>query len=219
MGAGIALALALVGVCAWMFAINWAPPRQDFALQGVDVSDEDGRIDWFTVKAADVDFAYLRATAGADVRDAMFAEHWAALYEAGIPRGAIHVYSLCRLAADQAKSFVATVPRDPGALPPAIDLSFQPDCPARPERDVVLNEVRELATVIETHSGKPAILRISPAFEAQYAVSAAIPRTLWSSGMFFPPSYLARPWRMWQASAMRRIEGIERPVNWDVVAP
>ena len=29
--------------------------------------------------------------------------------------------------------------------------------------------------------------------------------------MFFPPAYSARPWRLWQASTIRRIEGAERP--------
>jgi lysozyme len=32
------------------------------------------------------------------------------------------------------------------------------------------------------------------------------------------PDYTARPWRMWRASDFRRIDGIEGPVNWDVVA-
>ncbi len=217
--AGIALALALVGVCAWLFAVNWTPPRDSYPVQGIDVSDGDGAVNWFTVKAMDVDFAYARATAGVDTRDAMFAEHWAAMYEAGVPRGAIHVFSLCRLAADQAASFVATVPRDPDALPAAIDLSFHDDCPARPVRDVVLVEIRRLAAIIETHSGKPVILRIAPDFEAKYQVSQAIDRPGWSTGLFFPPQYLARPWRMWQSSTMRRVEGVERPVNWNVMAP
>ncbi|MEG3182213.1 GH25 family lysozyme [Sphingomonas sp. LT1P40] len=217
--AGIALALALVGVCAWLFVVAWAPGRADYGVQGIDVSDEDGAIDWFTVKAMDVDFAYARATIGVDARDALFHDYWAGMYEAGVRRGAIHVFSLCRLASDQADNFVATVSRDPGALPVAIDLDFHGDCPARPVRDVVLGEIRTLAAVIETHSGKPVILRISPDFETQYQISGAIPRPLWSTGNFFPPYYFARPWRMWQSSTLRRIEGVDRPVNWNVVAP
>jgi lysozyme len=215
---GVILALALVGVCGWMFAIAWHPPRVDYATQGIDVSDEDGAIDWFTVKAGDVDFAYARATAGVDTRDALFADYWAGMYEAGVRRGAIHIFSLCRLATDQAAAFVAMVPRDADALPAAIDLRFDEDCPARPEREVVLGEIRALASVIETHSGKPVILRIAPDFEARYQVSGAIDRPLWATGQFFVPHYFAKPWRMWQSSTIRRIDGVERPVNWNVVA-
>lgn len=219
-GAGIiALILGIAGMLGWRFAVNWAPARTDYAVQGIDVSETSGAIDWATVKATDVDFAYARATEGAATRDANFAQNWAGIESTGLRRGAIHVFSLCGAADEQAGAFVATVPRDPDALPAAIDLAFHENCPARPSRDVVLTEIRRLASVIETHSGKPAILRVSPEFEAQYQVSGAIPRPLWSIGFFRTPEYFARPWAMWQSSAIRRIDGIEQPVNWNVVAP
>lgn len=211
--------LAIAGVLGWRMAVGWAPARTDYAVQGIDVSDSSGAIDWAMVKARDVDFAYARATTGTAARDESFTRNWAGIEGVGLRRGAIHVFSLCSPAEEQAGAFVATVPRDPDALPAAIDLSFDKDCPARPARDVVLTEIRRLASVIETHSGKPAILRIAPDFEAQYQVSGAIPRPLWSIGLYRKPDYFARPWAMWQSSTIRRIDGIERPVNWNVVAP
>lgn len=218
-GGVILLILAVAGLFGWRFAVNWAPARTDYAVQGIDVSEASGAIEWATVKANDVDFAYARATAGAATRDTSFTRNWMEIESAGLRRGAIHVFSLCDPADEQAGAFVATVPRDPGALPAAIDLAFHESCPARPSRDVVLTEIRRLASVIETHSGKPAILRVSPEFEAQYQVSGAIPRPLWSIGFFRTPEYFARPWAMWQSSTIRRIDGIEQPVNWNVVAP
>ena len=215
----ILLILAVTGIFGWRFVVNWAPPRTQYAVQGIDVSDENGAIDWAMVKARDVDFAYARATSGTNSRDPSFTANWTGAGDAQIRRGAIHVFSLCGTADEQAGAFVATVPRDPEALPAAIDLSFHEDCPARPSRDVVLTEIRRLAATIETHSGKPAMLRIAPAFEAQYQVSGAIPRPLWSTGFYRAPEYFARPWAMWQSSTIRRIDGIERPVNWNVVAP
>nr|WP_302054083.1 GH25 family lysozyme [Sphingomonas tagetis] len=217
--AWLALAAGIAAGGVWWFAGRWAPSRADYAVQGIDVSDANGAVDWAMVKARDVDFAYARATAAAATRDARFPGHWAAIAEAGIRRGAIHVFSLCAVAADQAGAFVATVPRDPDALPAAIDLDFHDDCPARPDRQVVLDEVRQLAATIETHSGKPVVLRVSPEFEAEYRVSEAIPRPLWSVGNFFAPDYATRPWRMWRSSNLRRVDGIDRPVNWNVVAP
>jgi len=202
----------------WRFAENWAPARADYAVQGIDVSEASGAVDWATVKAMEVDFAYARATEGKATRDATFAQNWAGIESAGLRRGAIHIFSLCGPAEEQAGAFVATVPRDPEALPAAIDLAFHESCPARPSREVVLTEIRRLASVIETHSGKPTILRIAPEFEEQYQVSGAIPRPLWSKGFFRTPDYFARPWAMWQSSTIRRIEGVEQPVNWNVVA-
>jgi lysozyme len=219
-GAGIMIViLAAAGMFGWRYAVNWAPARSDYAVQGIDVSEASGAIDWMTVKANDVDFAYARATVGAAGRDASFARNWAEIENMGLRRGAIHVFSLCAPAEAQAGAFVATVPRDPEALPAAIDLAFDQGCPARPSRDVVLTEIRRLAATMETHSGKPAILRITPEFEAQYQVGSAIPRPLWSTGFYRAPDYFARPWAMWQSSTIRRIDGVERPVNWNVVAP
>jgi lysozyme len=218
-GGIILVILAVAGVFGWRFAVDWSPARTEYPVQGIDVSEASGAIDWAMVKAMDVDFAYARATDGATTRDARFMQNWADIEGAGLRRGAIHVFSLCAAADQQAGAFVATVARDPDALPAAVDLSFHENCPARPSRDVVLTEIRRLASVIETHSGKPAILRIAPAFEEQYQVSSAIPRPLWSTGFFRRPEYFTRPWTMWQSSTIRRIDGVEQPVNWNVVAP
>ncbi|MCW4463303.1 GH25 family lysozyme [Sphingomonas sp. BT-65] len=217
--AGLVLSLAAAGGAMWKYATTWTPSRTTYAVQGIDVAEGNGAIDWAMVKARDVDFAYAQATRGAEARDTRFAANWAGIAEAGIRRGAIHVFSLCNAASVQAGAFVATVPRDPGALPAVIDLSFDEACPARPARDVVIEEIRRVAAVIETHSGKPAILRIAPEFEAQYQVSGAITRPLWASRFFLAPDYFARPWAMWQSSTIRRIDGVEGPVNWNVVAP
>ncbi len=215
---GILLIVGLLIICVWMAAISWRPSPAEYPLQGMDVTEDMEMIDWFGVKDADVDFVYVRATIGADRRDALFARNWAGLYEADVRRGAIHVFSLCRLARDQAANFVTTVPRVADALPAAVDLDFEADCPARPDRAVLLDELKTFISAIETHSGKPVLLKLSSAFEAQYEVSAAIRRGLWMSQSFFAPDYATRPWRMWQASRIRRVPGIARPVHWNVVA-
>lgn len=215
----VVFALVLVGWVGWLIAIAWRPAAHAFPRQGVDVSEKHGDIDWFEVKAAaGIDFAYVRATIGADRRDARFAANWNRLYAAGVPRGAIHVFSLCQLATDQAGNFVATVPRAGDPLPMAVELDFQPGCAARPDRDVVLLEIRHFLDAVEPQTRKPALLKVTKAFEARYRVSEGLPRQLWSVQPFFPPAYFDKPWTMWQAHDFRRIEGVAAPVNWDVMA-
>lgn len=214
----LAIVIALCAVIAWTFALSWRPSSK-YIFQGVDVSEEQGAIEWWAVKASGAHFAYLRATYGADGRDARFATNWADVYATGLRRGAIHVYSLCRLAADQANNFNTTVPRTRDALPAAVEIDFTADCQSRPVRNVVLGELRRFLTMVESHTGKPVLLKVSKGFEATYQVTGAIPRTIWAVQDFFPPDYPARPWRMWQASDMRRIDGIDGPVHWDVIAP
>ncbi len=216
---GLAIVLGLAGVFAFTFAISWAPARHDFAYQGIDVSAANGPVEWAVVRGGGADFGYVTATIGADARDAAFEDNWRDIYAAGLRRGALHVYSLCRLAADQANNFNTTVPRTNDALPPAVTIDFDPACEARPARQVVIGELIRFLTMIETHTGKPALLKISKRFDTAYRLSPAVRRPLWSVQNFFPPEYGARPWRMWQANDMRRIDGVQGYVHWNVVAP
>lgn len=217
-GAAI-IVLGLASVAGTSFAISWHPSDKAYRFQGPDVAAAHGPIEWPVVRGQGASFGYAVATIGADARDARFAENWRDLYAAGLRRGAIHVYSLCRLATDQANNFNVTVPYSDDALPPAVLIDFQPDCDTRPDRAVVVGELKRLLTIIEAHSRKPALMKVSRRFDAAYGVSAAIPRNVWSVQNFFPPDYAARPWKMWQATAMRRIDGATTLLHWNVVAP
>lgn len=217
--AAIVVAAAILAAGLWLFATRWHPSPASFPFQGVDVSAAQGPIEWPVLHAGGAQFAYVTATTGATGRDPMFEKHWHDVYEAGMGRGAVHVYSLCKLAIDQANNFNSTVPRDRDALPAAIDIAFAADCPSRPDRQIVIGELTQLMKLIETHTGQPALLRISREFEAAYHISGALRRPIWSAQNFFPPDYAARPWRLWRASDMRRMDGAGAPLHWDVVAP
>ncbi|HCB75034.1 MAG TPA: glycosyl hydrolase [Sphingomonas bacterium] len=216
---GAVVFVVILGIAGWWFAAHWRPAVKDFPIQGVDVSAATGAVDWGTAKAEGADFAYVLATMGDRGRDPTFEGHWAALADSGIRRGAMHAYSLCRLAADQADHFNAVVPRMPDALPAVVAFDFAADCTDRPTREVLLREVATFLERVERHTGERVLIRVSPDFEKQYRLSDGLPRTFWATGNWFPPDYLARPWRMWQANAARRVEGFEAPVGWDVVAP
>jgi lysozyme len=214
----LAIVTLLFSGALYLFALTWRPSASDYQFQGVDISDASGTIDWPAVKAAGADFAYIRATGGADVRDTLFEDNWRLAKAADLRAGAIHDFSLCRLAADQANNFNTTVPKSDDALPPAVSIDFAPDCDSRPGRDVVLEELKRFIIMVEAHTERPVILLVSRRFEAEYSVTKSLDRPVWSAGNFFPPGYAARPWRMWRASDMRRIDGVSGPVNWDVVA-
>lgn len=208
---------ASAAATAYGYARQWQPSAQQYPIQGIDASSEQGDIHWPTVKGAGVDFAYLRATDGVAGRDRSFAENWEATRQAELKRGAYHHYSLCRSAATQATAFIATVPREEEALPPAIILDFDPECSERPDKSVVQSEITTLIGMIEAHSGRPAILRISDDFQDSYDVAAVAPRTMWRARNFFAPDAVESPWVMWRASEFRHIDGVEGPVHWNVV--
>lgn len=215
---GLAI-VALLGLATFLYARQWAPGRDVYAVQGVSVSADNGAIDWGTLAANGVDFAYIRAARGSQGRDPGFARNWSAARSAGLRYGAYLDFSLCRRAAEQATRFITTVPRDNAALPPVIRLEFDPRCGARPGRDALLSELNTLVNLVESHAGKPLLFNVSGDFEKQYDIASGINRTLWLDGAFFPPDYATRAWVMWTANDMRHIDGVEGPVRWSVVAP
>ncbi|MFN3433349.1 MAG: GH25 family lysozyme [Sphingomonas sp.] len=217
--AGVLVAAGALSIGGWSVATHWAPKASQYPLQGLDLGENPGEVEWGTVRARGADFAYLVATSGADRRAATFEANWAAVPDAGLRRGAVHLFSLCQLAADQANAFNAFVPRTDDALPAAVDVGYRDDCTARPDRAVLVGELKTFVHMVEMHTRKPVLLRLSKAVERDYQLSAAIDRPVWAIANLFPPAYAARPWRMWRASDIRRIDGIDGPVNWDVVAP
>jgi lysozyme len=147
----------------------------------------------------------------------MFARNWAEAKNAGVKRGAYHFFTLCRLASDQATNFIATVPREAGALPPVIDLEFGGNCEARPQREVVVAEIASFIKMVEAHSEAPVTLYLTREFDDYYHISDGVDRPLWLRRVLFPPDYGTRPWIMWQANPRRRVDGIQGPVDWNVV--
>ncbi len=213
----IALGALLCAGFAYWGATRWSPGLEDYPVQGIDVSHHNGEIDWNRAAADGVQFAYIKATEGADMRDVAFAANWAGARSASVRRGAYHFFTLCRLASDQATNLIATLPRETDMLPVAIDLEFGGNCKERPSREVLLSELVRFIRMIEAHVGQPAILYETREFEEQYRVSEAISRPLWLRGMAFPPTYGARPWLMWQVSNFRSVDGIGGRVDWNVV--
>lgn len=218
MVAGLAL-LMLLAVALWVYATGWAPSPGKYPIQGIDVSEAQGEIAWPTLAARGADFAYLRATTGAHGRDQRFADNWQAAAAAGLRRGAIHLWSFCQDGIAQADNFVTTVPRDRNALPALLELDFSADCDTRPDRTMLIAQLKAFLVIAETHTGEPMLIKITKPVERAYQVSAAIPRPVWEARNFLAPDYAVRPWRMWQASDMRRIDGVDGPVHWDVVTP
>ena len=217
--AALILALALLAGLGWLGVSRWTPGRDAYPTQGVDVSHIQGDIDWKAVRSAGVDFAYVKATEGSNLRDDRFASNWTGTTEAGVKRGAYHFFSLCRTGREQATNFIALVPREAVALPPAIALEFDGNCEQRPSRDSLLAELATFIQMVEAHSEKPIMIQVTREFETQYRISEALNRPLWLQSTGLKPSYGSHVWVMWQANRLRRIDGIEGPVSWNVVRP
>jgi len=81
-------------------------------VKGIDVyhGDNNGAvINWNTVKAGGVSFAFAKATESTTFKDPMFATNWAGMKSAGLVRGAYHFYDPAAGASEQASFFLDAV--------------------------------------------------------------------------------------------------------------
>jgi lysozyme len=219
--------VALAGLLAlgaggwvWWQAQHWAPPREQFPVQGVLVGASDGAANFKALRAIGADFAYLEASAGGAARDSRFAANLRRVRESGLRFGTVHAYDPCVAAERQAANFVTTVPRDETLLPPAISLDKRAEeCADAVSEAAVESELTTFLNQVEGHVGQPAVLKVSPEFEERYHIAGRIERNLWLTRDWWQPDYAGRPWTLWTANGALRTEAGDEPVRWVVVQP
>jgi lysozyme len=219
--AALAGLLALgAGGWLWWQAQHWAPPRDQFPVQGVLIGAADGAADFKALRAIGANFAYLEASDGSSSRDTLFAANLQRVRDSGLRFGAVHAYDPCVPADRQAANFVTTVPRDETLLPPAIALDkLADDCSDPVSEAAVESELTSFPNQVEGHVGQPAMLKLSPEFEERYRIAGRIERNLWLTRDWSQPDYAGRPWTLWTANGALRTEAGDAPVRWVVVQP
>lgn len=216
LGALLLVALVAGGVAWWQLR-QWTPPRAQFPVQGVEWGLEEGAANWRALAANGASFAYLDASDGAFAKDSTFARHLAGAREAGLAVGAVHRFDPCQPADPQAGNFATIVPRDSELLPPVVEFDRgQESCPQTLSDAAVESELTTLLNQIETHAGKPAILKLSHEAQDQFGIATRLERDLWLSRTYYQPDYGGRPWTLWTANPYRAYEGGEGTVRWVV---
>ena len=190
------------------------PFPHDFAIHGIDVSKYQGDIDWAQVKASGVKFAYIKATEGGDHTDAKFQQNWNGAKAVGLPRGAYHFVYWCRPWHEEMRHFIQTVPKEPDALPPVLDVEATPEskkCKRRLERGPVVAEMREMLRAMERHYGKkPVIYSTVDFYEAILSPNELEDYPIWIRSTKYSPHvrYGSRNWHFWQYQSDAQIPGI-----------
>jgi lysozyme len=89
---------------------------------GVDVSHWQTTMNWDRTKAAGVEFAFIKATQGADILDAFYKLNWMESKRVGIPRGPYHFYDYRVDPIRQAQWLLGNTQLDPGELGYVVDV-------------------------------------------------------------------------------------------------
>ena len=187
-------------------------------IHGIDVSKWQGKIDWASVAGAGTQFAFIKATEGGDHVDERFMENWYGAKQAGIPRGAYHFMFWCRPAADQARWFKQSVPADPGAMPPVLDVEWNGEsklCPHKVSRDQALSMIRTMLRAMEEHTGKRPIIYTDITFHNEVLEGELADYPHWVRSTAAEPQerYNDRRWTMWQYTTTGRVPGIKGDVD------
>ncbi|MDO9525456.1 MAG: GH25 family lysozyme [Gemmobacter sp.] len=194
-----------------------------YAVHGIDLSRWQTEVDWRQAQASGVSFAFIKATEGGDVADPRFKEHWNGARRAGIPRGAYHYYYFCRTPEEQARWFIANVPREQGALPPVLDIEWthtSRNCPRRPDGAQVRAAARKFLTILERHYGQRPVVYTTVDFYRDTGIGDLGGTEFWLRSTAGHPSkvYPGQHWTFWQFTGTGLISGIKGNVDINAFA-
>lgn len=193
----------------WAYSAGWWIPTagsgEKHVIRGVDVSNHQGLINWEQAASDGIAFAYIKATEGGDFRDKSFARNWQETKAANVPRGAYHFFTFKASGRAQAENYIATVPKDASALPPAVDLEYWGNSQMRPGVAEFQKQLGEFLALIEAHYEKSAVLYTDHDFSKRYLTGIVIKR-LWYRDILREPT---REWTLWQYTEKDRVTGIE----------
>lgn len=210
--------LTAIGASALSPVHACAPPRPRLSL-GVDVSADNGSVDWRAAASAGVDFAYLRASQGARLTDPRYAENAAAARAAALVQGAYHVFDPSVAGADQAARFLQSARFRRGDLPPMLDLETGPrDRPPSAVRTQIEAWLSAVSVGLRDHLGSaraPGLYLRKDIWEGLGSPDwSAYP--LWIAEWNVQAPHLPAIWpdyAFWQYSDVGRIDGVDGPVD------
>ena len=203
--------------------VEWhGKPPWNYPVHGIDVSRFQGEIDWRRVARSGISFAFIKATEGGDLKDPMFDRNWQLAAREGLARGAYHFYYFCTAPEVQARWFMANVPRRGRALPPVLDLEwnpFSPTCTTRPPGAEVRRQVRIFMDLIERHYGQRPIIYTTPDFYRETGIGA-LAEDFWLRSTARTPDrvYPGQPWAFSQYTGTGIVPGVQGGVDINVFA-
>lgn len=177
-------------------------------VKGVDVSSYQGEINWQRLASQEITFAYIKATEGSSQVDERFEYNFENVSQTGLVYGAYHFFSFDSSGEQQAKHFIATVPKREGMLAPVIDIEYYGDYADHPkDKDEVVMQAKQMADILEQHYGiKPVIYTTGSCYDRYVRSSSLEKYPLWIRNVYFRPLFAGKP-VFWQYADDKKLEG------------
>ncbi|PSB53128.1 glycoside hydrolase family 25 protein [Chamaesiphon polymorphus] len=216
--------LTITGVGGLLFYfgighINY-PDRNRFPIRGVDISSHQQQIDWARLDRSNINFILMKATEGGNFKDPRFQDNWRQARQQGTIVGAYHFFTFCKSGREQAQNYIETVPKQPGTLPPVIDLEFSGNCQSQPTQAGLETELNTFIAIVEKFYHKRPILYVTHEFYDRYLQNRYADRPIWISDFYsfnkLPILADGKQWQFWQYSERGRVAGIPTLVDLNV---
>jgi len=190
----------------------------EYSVFGLDVSHYQHIVVWDKLKSKhDLEFVFIRATAGIDLRDKYFTYNWRSASENELIRGAYHYYRPNENSIEQAENFIKNVDLQPGDLPPVLDIEDYSNVQS-------LNRLKtgllNWLLVVEAHYGvKPIIYTYYKYYEAHFKDDARFDEySIWLARYGYAEHFNAPGdnWLFWQYTQRGKLDGVEGDVDLNV---
>jgi lysozyme len=187
--------------------------RNDFTVQGIDISHYQRVTDWQALKKQGVRFVIHKATEGKDHTDTTFATRWPKLKEHGFVRGAYHFFSPTSPGIRQASHFIDQVTLEQGDLPPVLDFEVV----GKLNREQVLSELRTWLNTVELSCGSKPIIYTNFKLYNKYIAGNFPDNPVWLAQYNNSEPRLAGiNWMFWQYGNRGKLKGIQGEVDFNV---
>jgi lysozyme len=200
---------------AGLVRVNYPDPGR-FPVRGIDVSHHQGRIDWPAVRAAGIEFAFIKASEGGDHRDREFARNWQEASRAGVARGAYHFFTFCTPGPSQAENFTTLLLPDRGELPPIADVEFSGNCESWESIDRIRTELDAFLDAVAAAAGRRPMLYFTREAYLRVLEGRFDGYPTWPRSIIGPPRARFGPWHFWQFADNGRVGGIQTLVDLNV---
>lgn len=216
------LLLIAIGILTKVVKLNtiWASGYQ---VRGVDVSHYQGEIDWKTLAAQELDFAYIKATEGSSFVDDKFVRNWEEAEETSLLIGAYHFFSFDSAGVTQAEHYIETVGDLSGRLVPVVDVEYYGDKWTNPPvKEDVVRELQNMLDILEEEYGCEPMLYTTYEVYYKYLAEDFEEYPLWIRNVYFSPNVDMRgEWTLWQYSdteVLAGYQGAEKYIDCNVFA-
>ncbi len=185
-----------------------------YEIHGIDVSHYQGNINWETVAKQDIQFAFVKATEGQEMRDKQFAVNWKAIDKTQVKKGAYHFFRPSISSAAQAKNFIEQVKLKPGDLPPVLDVEVLDNT----SPSTLRKGMKTWLEMVEQHYNIRPVIYTNLKFYQDYIQGHFDGYPLWIARYNYRPPLLSgsEEWQFWQYGNRGRLPGIQGNVDFNV---